>query len=73
MVRLPYFLGAFRVHSEQKTSQAIHTVGAEEMRRIRARFHGERHDDFVTIDRFARRARFRGAVTARLHALGLRR
>lgn len=73
MVRLPYFLGAFRVHSEQKTSQAIHTVGAEEMRRIRARFHGERHDDFVTIDRFARRARFWGAVTARLHALGLRR
>ena len=30
MVRVPYCLGAFRVHSEQKTSQAIHTTGAED-------------------------------------------
>ena len=73
MVRLPYFLGAFRVHADQKTSQAIHTTGAEEMRRIRTRFHGERQDDFETINRHARHARFWGALTARLHEVGIRR
>jgi glycosyltransferase involved in cell wall biosynthesis len=72
MVRVPYFLGAFRVHAEQKTSQAIHTTGADEMRRIRTRFHGERQDDFDTINRHARHARFWGALTARLHEVGLR-
>jgi ADP-heptose:LPS heptosyltransferase/GT2 family glycosyltransferase len=72
LVRVPYFLGAFRVHAEQKTSQAIHTTGAEEMRRIRTRFHGERQDDFATIHRHARHARFWGAITARLHEVGIR-
>lgn len=72
MVRVPYFLGAFRVHAEQKTSQAIHTTGADEMRRIRTRFHGERQDDFETINQHARQARFWGAITARLHAVGIR-
>ena len=72
LVRVPYFLGAFRVHAEQKTSQAIHTVGADEMARIRTRFHGPRQDDWTTIDAFARRTRFRGAIVARLLALGMR-
>lgn len=72
MVRVPYFLGAFRVHAEQKTSQAIHTTGAEEMKRIRTRFHGERQDDWATIDRYARKTRFRGALVARLLSLGIR-
>ena len=72
MVRVPYFLGAFRVHAEQKTSQAIHTVGAEEMRRVRTRFHGERQDDPESIERHARHTRFWGAVTARLHEIGVR-
>ena len=72
MVRVPYFLGAFRVHAEQKTSQAIHTTGADEMRRIRTRFHGERQDDVDTINRHARHARFWGAITARLHEAGIR-
>jgi len=72
MVRVPWFLGAFRVHSAQKTSQAIHTTGAEEMRRIRERFHGPRHGDHATIERFARRTRLRGTLTARLLTLGIR-
>ncbi|MEO6245839.1 MAG: glycosyltransferase, partial [Opitutaceae bacterium] len=72
MVRVPYFLGAFRVHAEQKTSQAIHTTGADEMRRIRTRFHGERQDDALTLHRHARHARFWGAITARLHEVGIR-
>lgn len=72
IVRVPYFLGCFRVHREQKTSQHIHTVGNEEMIKIRSRFHGERHSDFKTIEHFARKARFTGALTARLAALGIR-
>jgi ADP-heptose:LPS heptosyltransferase/GT2 family glycosyltransferase len=70
--RVPYFLGCFRVHAEQKTSQAIHTTGAEEMTRIRTRFHGEKQNDGDTINRYARSTRFRGAITARLQALGIR-
>jgi ADP-heptose:LPS heptosyltransferase/glycosyltransferase involved in cell wall biosynthesis len=70
--RVPYFLGCFRVHAEQKTSQAIHTTGAEEMTRIRTRFHGEKQNDGDTINRYARSTRFRGAITARLQAIGLR-
>jgi ADP-heptose:LPS heptosyltransferase/glycosyltransferase involved in cell wall biosynthesis len=70
--RVPYFLGCFRVHAEQKTSQAIHTTGAAEMTRIRTRLHGEKQNDGDTINRYARSTRFRGAITARLHALGLR-
>jgi glycosyltransferase involved in cell wall biosynthesis len=72
-VRLPYFLGCFRVHHEQKTSQHIHSTGAEEMARVRTRFHGpERQSDMEMINTWARRIRFRGAITARLHALGIR-
>ena len=70
--RVPYFLGCFRVHAEQKTSQAIHTTGAEEMARIRTRFHGEKQNDGNTINRYARSTRFRGAITARLQTLGIR-
>jgi len=37
---IPRFLGAFRVHSEQKTSATINTVGFQEMDRIRERLSG---------------------------------
>jgi len=37
---LPRFLGAFRVHSEQKTSASIDDLGFKEMTRIRNRLHG---------------------------------
>ena len=70
--RVPYFLGCFRVHAEQKTSQAIHTTGAEEMTRIRTRFHGEKQNDGDTINRYARSTRFRGAISARLQSIGIR-
>jgi GT2 family glycosyltransferase len=39
IVRLPRFLGAFRVHDEQKTT-AQETVGAAECARLRQRVHG---------------------------------
>ncbi len=71
IVRLPYFLGCFRVHTEQKTSAHIHTTGHEEMNRIRSRIHGP-HPDPTRIEHYARKSRFRAALHARLHGLGLR-
>jgi ADP-heptose:LPS heptosyltransferase/GT2 family glycosyltransferase/predicted nucleic acid-binding Zn-ribbon protein len=71
IVRLPYFLGAFRVHVEQKTSAVIHTTGHEEMTRIRTRIHGP-HLDPARIEHFARKTRLASGVTAKLFSLGLR-
>jgi glycosyltransferase involved in cell wall biosynthesis len=42
IVRVPRFLGAFRVHRAQKTSADIDTAGAREMAKIRERVHGRR-------------------------------
>jgi glycosyltransferase involved in cell wall biosynthesis len=39
-VRIPRFLGAFRVHDEQKTSAQLHSRGSEEMARLRTQVHG---------------------------------
>jgi glycosyltransferase involved in cell wall biosynthesis len=71
IVRLPYFLGAFRVHEAQKTSAQIHTRGHEEMERVRRRLHGEVFDH-SRLEFEMRRVKFRGAATARLLELGLR-
>lgn len=71
IARLPYFLGCFRLHSEQKTSAHIHTTGNEEMTRIRRRIHGP-NPDLTRIEHFARKARFQAALHSRLHALGVR-
>jgi FkbM family methyltransferase len=39
-VRLPRFLGAFRVHEDQKTSTRIANLGLKEMARLREQQHG---------------------------------
>ena len=39
MVRLPRYLGAFRVHDDQKTT-AAHALGLDECTRLRKRVHG---------------------------------
>lgn len=44
MVRLPKFLGAFRIHEAQKTSAAINDVGHQEMHRLRVREVGREID-----------------------------
>ena len=73
IVRLPQFLGCFRVHDEQKTSTSLHSSGAEEMARIRARFHGpDAPTDWQQINAHARRVRLLGSLTARLASLGIR-
>ena len=40
IVRVPRFLGAFRVHSAQKTTAQAEELGAEEMARLRSRVLG---------------------------------
>jgi GT2 family glycosyltransferase len=73
LVRLPWFLGAFRVHAAQKTSQQIHTLGHEEMTRIRTSLHGGAANiDPQMIEFYAHQTRVKGAWCARLAALGLR-
>lgn len=73
IVRVPHFLGGFRVHKDQKTSQHLHSTGAGEMALIRARFHGAAApDDWPRINAWARRVRLRGALTARLYSVGIR-
>lgn len=37
---IPRFLGAFRIHEQQKTSAVINEIGFQEMNRIRERIHG---------------------------------
>lgn len=73
LVRLPWFLGAFRVHAAQKTSQQIHTLGHEEMTRIRASLHGGAANiDPQKIEFYAHKTRVEGALCARLAELGIR-
>ena len=71
IVRLPYFLGCFRVHAHQKTSQHIHSIGNDEMTIIRNRIH-PRGIDPRKIEHYARKARFWGAVCSRLAELKVR-
>ena len=40
--RLPRFLGAFRVHPQQKTSSVMHSLGQDEIARLHQRCHGRK-------------------------------
>lgn len=40
--RVPYFLGAFRVHPQQKTMAEISSTGSQEMARLRERCHNRK-------------------------------
>jgi Glycosyl transferase family 2 len=71
IVRLPYFLGCFRVHAHQKTSQHIHSIGNDEMTKIRTRLHPHGINPEM-IHKYARKARFWGAVCSRLAESGIR-
>jgi glycosyltransferase involved in cell wall biosynthesis len=50
MVRLPRYLGAFRVHDDQKTT-ASHALGLEECIRLRRRVHGRDLSIGETVER----------------------
>jgi glycosyltransferase involved in cell wall biosynthesis len=70
--RLPYFLGCFRVHTHQKTSAKITTLGEQEMQRLRLRTHG-REALHWEIQKFYNEEVRRGAWTEWLYRHGLRR
>jgi GT2 family glycosyltransferase len=69
-VRLPRFLGAFRVHSRQKTSAQLRTIGEEEMGRLRRRCHG-RGVTPPEISRAIRPYLLQHALCQRLYQIGL--
>ncbi len=70
-VRLPRFLGAFRIHPQQKT-QTLVDAGLEEMARLRTRCHG-RPITWLEVNRGVARYFRRHAVYTRLYSLGLLR
>jgi glycosyltransferase involved in cell wall biosynthesis len=71
-VRLPRFLGAFRIHGMQKTAWMMPVAGHEDTRRLQQRCHGRalRGDEVADgLDRYFSRALFLGF----LYRLGLLR
>ena len=72
MVRLPRFLGAFRVHDAQKTSTLAPTIGVDEMQRIRTRLHGRSVDQSEALQR-VRAYLIRHVVLDQLYRRGLLR
>lgn len=44
-VRLPRFLGAFRIHPSQKTTSSMNSTGLSEMHRLKQRCHGRHVND----------------------------
>lgn len=71
-VRLPRFLGAFRVHAAQKTTAELMSNGAPEMAKLRYRLHG-RETDLQDIRRNMRGYMLRHAWHNFLYRIGLSR
>ncbi|HEX2862198.1 MAG TPA: glycosyltransferase family 2 protein, partial [Lacunisphaera sp.] len=73
IVRVPYFLACFRVHSAQKTSARMHDVGQAEITRLRERTHGRAFPP-TELERHPRLLRYlrRSAFIQFLWRLGLR-
>jgi glycosyltransferase involved in cell wall biosynthesis len=69
-VRLPRFLGAFRVHEGQKTSSQMRGVGAREIARLRLRVHG-RPVSAAEVRRRTRGYLVRHIMYQKLYRLGL--
>jgi len=70
MVRLPRFLGAFRVHSSQKTSGEMSNIGNEEMAYLRKRCHG-RFVEKNEISRYIRLYFWQHVILHKAYRLGL--
>ncbi|GAC1313639.1 MAG: hypothetical protein NVSMB2_01850 [Chloroflexota bacterium] len=70
MRRLPRFLGAFRIHPHQKTSQDMVDIGAAEMDRLRQRVHG-RHVTSTEIHRALQPYLRRHVVLHKLYRAGV--
>jgi glycosyltransferase involved in cell wall biosynthesis len=71
-VRLPRFLGGFRLHPGQKTASQIAHLGLPEMNRLRERCHGRRVS-YAEVSYHIARYLFRHVLCHRLYLLGLAR
>ena len=69
--RLPYFLGGFRTHPEQKTNTKIQSIGEQEMSQLRRRIH-ERDIPSEEIHKHLDEEINRSAMIEWLHRYGLR-
>ena len=70
IIRLPRFLGAFRVHPHQKTSAEISDQGEKEMRRLRERCHGRVVSE-AEISQNIKKYLFRHVIHQKLYRAGL--
>ena len=71
IVRLPYFLGCFRIHSLQKTTAQAESLGAEEIAYLRLRETGD-VASMEQLDPYRRWIEACGAVYSRMLELGIR-
>lgn len=73
IVRVPYFLACFRLHTAQKTSARMHDLGQQEITRLRERvFRGHPPPENLDHNRHLRRYLRRSAYISFLWKLGLR-
>jgi len=71
IVRVPYYLGCFRVHSLQKTSSQMETIGNQEVTFLRLTTPGSRTDP-VERNLLSQRVTRQSALCARLLRFGIR-
>jgi glycosyltransferase involved in cell wall biosynthesis len=71
-VRLPRFLGAFRVHSQQKSSKELGDLGQEEMGQLRKRYHNRDVSD-EEIYRHIRTYLLRHVILNKMYRAGVLR
>lgn len=71
-VRLPRFLGAFRIHPHQKTSSEMTTLGMQEMEKLRIRCHGRRVSHFEIKDNL-RAYKIEHVILHKLYRMGILR
>ena len=71
IVRVPFFLGCFRVHAEQKLSARAESIGAEEIALLRRRETG-RAVTFQELEPYKRWLEIYGAIYSRLLEFNIR-
>jgi hypothetical protein len=69
--RLPWFLGLFRIHPQQKSQQQMHQVGVPEMDRLRLRTLGYKPTK-DEMDASMRKSQLDSTVVAAFHRHGWR-
>jgi glycosyltransferase involved in cell wall biosynthesis len=71
-MRLPYFLGAFRVHEKQKTHLIMKSVGAVEIDVIRRRNSNQMKNRTREVVKWSQREILRGSIYSQMLKLGIR-